>query len=962
MQSLEVKTSTPFDVCVLTAANEQQAKGYRIQLEWRRRRGQLPDTEFMVIADPDGRRIGSGGSTFFVLEHLRRSHGDDVFKKRILMLHSGGDSRRLPAYSAVGKLFTPLPAPNYMSLFDIMIENYAQLPVQPKGQLVVASGDVLLNFDPAFMDFSTTGITGVAYPENPDAGRFFGVYVVHEPDARATRVADVLQKPGRAELEAAGAVDFGERIWIDTGILNLAPDALEAFLSCTLLQQAFARGELNYNLYHDILYAVHGKLPIVDAELLAPIPLFVNCLPYCGFYHVGRSEELLHNFYTLTHASAKYHFSNSARSNAALFPEMKSAWVYNTIIETPRVSIERPCLIEGCHLDDQMTLEGENMLTGLPRNAGPITLRAGICLTLLPLSDRWAAVIYGLHDSFKGTETTFLNKPVADGFAALGISAADVWPAGEPHDLWNAKLFPACRSAMDATAVALAMQDGRVSAAWRAADRLSMSEIMLLADQEKMLEHRAEIERRTRLLTLGNVLSSADFSLSELTDLLRSDDDRRTVEQHLKKLHGSPDLKARAEFWLGCLAKESGKDVEAEIYFQQAFSAIREAVGLGLEQQKQQTLLRRPIRSDEVVWTLLPARLDFAGGWTDTPPICLERGGCVLNASVTLNGQYPIQVVGKIRPQEFIVGINSIDLGKRAALTSIEELRDFGDPADWLSLPKAAFHAAGLFPADFRGNLHDLLEEFGGGIDLTLFSALPAGSGLGTSSILGAGLITTLVRLAGQTMSRDEVYARTSNLEQLMTTGGGWQDQIGGVAGGIKLITTRAGYDQTPTLAWTNLKQPGMEFGDRFLLYYTGHRRLAKNLLRQVVGRYLKREREALAALDELAALARDMKNDLDHRRVDDFGRKIQLAWVLNKTLDQGQTTDAIEAVLARISDWILGAKLLGAGGGGFLFIVAKDGEAAGRIRNELTVSPPNERARFFDFDIDADGLKLSVL
>src|SRR5207249_12240827 len=51
------------------------------------------------------------------------------------------------------------------------------------------------------------------------------------------------------------------------------------------------------------------------------------------------------------------------------------------------------------------------------------------------------------------------------------------------------------------------------------------------------------------------------------------------------------------------------------------------------------------ILEDQAVWVTAPARIDFAGGWSDTPPICLERGGAVLNAAVTLNQQYPVQVV-----------------------------------------------------------------------------------------------------------------------------------------------------------------------------------------------------------------------------------------------------------------------------------------------------------------------------
>ncbi|MBC8228267.1 hypothetical protein H8E77_01805, partial [bacterium] len=153
-----------YNVCVITAANNYQAKGYQQQLRWRKDRGALPEnTEFGVFADPQGKRIGSGGSTIYVLYKLLEQfcHTDksekyqspyEPFKgKRILILHSGGDSRRLPAYSAVGKIFIPLPTSfstdGFVTLFDLLLNNLMQLPCLSDGQVIVASGDVLLSFD-----------------------------------------------------------------------------------------------------------------------------------------------------------------------------------------------------------------------------------------------------------------------------------------------------------------------------------------------------------------------------------------------------------------------------------------------------------------------------------------------------------------------------------------------------------------------------------------------------------------------------------------------------------------------------------------------------------------------------------------------------------------------------------------------------------------------------------------------
>ncbi len=111
-----------WDLCVLTASDRNQAEMMRRQLDWRRGRGLLPAaTRFHVIADPGGRRIGSGGATLRILaalsqpaERLAELDPDSDLlglaeaatdRQRTLIIHSGGDSRRLPHCSAVGKLF-----------------------------------------------------------------------------------------------------------------------------------------------------------------------------------------------------------------------------------------------------------------------------------------------------------------------------------------------------------------------------------------------------------------------------------------------------------------------------------------------------------------------------------------------------------------------------------------------------------------------------------------------------------------------------------------------------------------------------------------------------------------------------------------------------------------------------------------------------------------------------------------
>jgi len=76
------------------------------------------------------------------------------------------------------------------------------------------------------------------------------------------------------------------------------------------------------------------------------------------------------------------------------------------------------------------------------------------------------------------------------------------------------------------------------------------------------------------------------------------------------------------------------------------------------------------------------------------------------------------------------------------------------------------------------------------------------------------------------------LFSKVLYVEQLLTTGGGWQDQVAGIYGGINRGFCKAGLP----LCVFNEKPPVSEelidmYNRHFLLIYTGKVRLAKNLL-----------------------------------------------------------------------------------------------------------------------------------
>ncbi|MDA0578626.1 MAG: bifunctional fucokinase/L-fucose-1-P-guanylyltransferase, partial [Verrucomicrobia bacterium] len=377
---------------------------------------------------------------------------------------------------------------------------------------------------------------------------------------------------------------------------------------------------------------------------------------------------------------------------------------------------------------------------------------------------------------------------------------------------------------------------------------------------------------------------------------------------------------------------------------------------------RRQVKCRLALQEDQIIWGRSPVRLDLAGGWTDTPPFCFEDGGSVLNVAVNLNGQEPIQVFIR-STEEPSFKINSIDLGISETITTYAQLATYHDPASGFSLPKAALSLLGFHP-DFgagRASLQQEIEAFGRGLEISLLCAVPKGSGLGTSSILGATVLRAVANACGLTWDRLDVYRQVLAMEQMLTTGGGWQDQAGGLFPGLKLVETEPGLSQIPIVRYLPDDLLTEAIGSQsLLLYYTGVTRLAKHILQEIVANMILRDAETIDLLGHIRANARRLFDAFQRSDAHAVQRCIRRAWDLNRAIDPDTTNAEIDAIIARCGDDLAACKLLGAGGGGYLLIVARSSEAGHRIRQRLTENPPNLRARFVDVSLSRSGTQVT--
>jgi fucokinase len=400
---------------------------------------------------------------------------------------------------------------------------------------------------------------------------------------------------------------------------------------------------------------------------------------------------------------------------------------------------------------------------------------------------------------------------------------------------------------------------------------------------------------------------------------------------------------------------QAGLTEEAERQREAAFASVAAAVDQGVYENE---LARGgPWRHEEVTVSAAP-RIDLGGGWSDTPPFCLDWGGAVLNIAVALGGEYGIRAAVR-RLAEPRLRCVSEDSGEEKEYGTVEELLAPLTPGSALALHRAAVQM--MEPARPGETLRAALERRGGGLEIRTSVSLPLGSGLGTSSILAAALLRALAEMLEIPLSPNALSDQVLRLEQQMTTGGGWQDQAGGIFPGAKLISSGPGLRQrlrVEPVGWPPRREG--EFCERLVLYYTGIRRMAKDLLRQVVGRYLARETEAVQVLHSIKTLASEMTWALREGEWEHLGALLDRHWELNQVLDPHTTNAPISALLERCRPWLAGAKLAGAGGGGFLILLARDPEAAAALRTQL-IRAASPHGALHDFQIAKDGLRVEV-
>ncbi|KAL9229015.1 hypothetical protein vseg_004533 [Gypsophila vaccaria] len=1017
-----------WDAVVLTAASPEQAELYEWQLRRAKRLGRIAaETVTLAVPDPDGCRIGSGAATLNAIRQLGLHYQaakvndgspdsacvpgsfdngtpclpniDILAQKHILLLHAGGDSKRVPWANPMGKVFLPLP---YLAaddpdgpvplLFDhiLAISSCARQAFKNEGGLFIMTGDVLPCFDASSMVLPENTSCIITVPITLDIASNHGVVVALDSASSVSLVDNLLQKPTVEELVQNKALLDDGRTLLDTGIIAVRGKAWVELvkLACSSqpLIQELLESKKEMSLYEDLVAAWvpkrHEWLKTrpLGTELLNKLgneQMFSYCANELLFLHFGTSSEVLdHLCGRDSGLVGRRHLCSIPATTAS---DIAASAVVLSSKVAPGVSIGEDSMIydssisSGIQIGTLCIVVGLNV-PGTIDEAVKDPLRFMLpdrhCIWEVPLagcSDR--VIVYcGLHDNPKTSiskDGTFCGRPWKKVLCDLHISENDLWSLTDVNEkcLWNARIFPVLPyfEMLQLASWLMGSSDHKndiMLRLWRNSPRVSLEVLHRSIDFQKMCSgssnHQAELAAGIaracinygllgrNLFQLCQEVMQMEVSGAEICkDFLAM---CPSLQVHNSKMvPKSRAYQVKVDLIRTCRDDTVADELEGKVWAavaDETASAVRYGFkedlleashgtcSLPHEERKVNACAEKQ-NYPRTVKVELPVRVDFVGGWSDTPPWSLERAGCVLNMAVCLEETLPI---GTIINTTWSNSVSiSDDDGNDLFIQDLTSIAPPFETDDPFRLVKCALLVTGI---NHDTNFQNM------GLEIKTWANVPRGSGLGTSSILAAAVVKGLLQIIDGDDGNENVARLVLVLEQLMGTGGGWQDQIGGLYPGIKFTTSFPGIplrlQVVPLLASPELK---LELQQRLLVVFTGQVRLARKVLQNVVTRYLRRDNLLVSSIKRLAELAKLGREALMNSDVDELGNIMMEAWRLHQELDPFCSNQFVDRLFEIVDPYCCGYKLVGAGGGGFALLLAKDSDSAIKLRGLLTDS-----------------------
>lgn len=381
-----------------------------------------PKSEWFCTNDPIDHKLGSGGGTTWLLTQAyenEMAHSDANNQKTFeewlssekrLLLHAGGQSRRLPAYAPSGKVLTPVPVFRWergqrlsQDLLSLQIPLYKKIMDAAPSSLhtMIVSGDVLIRTTQPLQPIPEADVVCYGLWLGPEIAKNHGVFVSSCDTPSVLKC--MLQKPSPATL---GTIQKDHYYLTDIGIWLLSDKAVKVLMS--------HKGE--YDLYSEFGGAM-GTEPTLNDEAVKELKVAILPLSGGEFYHFGTSHELLSSTLAIQNLvnDQRLIMHHSRKPHPCIF-------IQNSITKKAVDSSNEEVWIENSYISEGWSISQKNIITGVPKNNWNITLAPGQCIDIVPMGEtQYVVRPYGFNDRFAGEEQQRPQFPIVDNIDEAGL-------------------------------------------------------------------------------------------------------------------------------------------------------------------------------------------------------------------------------------------------------------------------------------------------------------------------------------------------------------------------------------------------------------------------------------------------------------------------------------------------------------------------------------------------------------
>ena len=366
--------------------------------------------EWFCTNDPVGHKLGSGGGTAWLLMQAAlpsSPEGDTIASKGIeapsgavgggflswlssekrILLHAGGQSRRLPAYAPSGKILTPIPVFRWergqrlsQDLLSLQVPLYERIMAMAPDNLhtMVVSGDVFIRATQPLQPIPDVDVVCYGLWLDAEIAKNHGVFVSTRENPSVLKC--MLQKPS---VETLNELLHDHFYLTDIGVWLLSDRAVELLMKKTLLPAGRGKGVgiRTYDLYTDFGGCL-GTDPTFSDEELSQLSVAILPLPGGEFYHFGTSRQIITSTLAIQNLvnDQREILHHGRKPHPSIFQQNAVKGVKFTA-ENQNIWVENSCVSEG------WTLSRDHIITGVPNNDWTLSLQPGQCVDVVPIGE-----------------------------------------------------------------------------------------------------------------------------------------------------------------------------------------------------------------------------------------------------------------------------------------------------------------------------------------------------------------------------------------------------------------------------------------------------------------------------------------------------------------------------------------------------------------------------------------------